>query len=127
MSNRIMSLSAAAALGLAAAVTVSSANAAEPGVVYGKSVGALAVETRGLPTSPAEVRQQGGFATAGAADWTTAPAAEQAGAAAVFGGGSIGALSIETRGLATSAAEVRRQGGAVTASAVQWIAAPTRQ
>lgn len=124
MSNRLVSLSAAAALALGALGTVAVAD--ESGVAYNaKTVGALTFETQGLATNSAEVRRQGGFATAGAVQWTKA-FAEQANAGAVYGAGSVGALTLETRGLATSAAEVRRQGGAMTAGTVRWISAPDR-
>ena len=73
MTRRTLSLSAAA---LALALSGAAAIAAESGPVYGKSVGALAFETRGRATSAAEVRRQGGFASAGAVLWTRTPAAE---------------------------------------------------
>ena len=64
-------------LTLALAFTASTAFAAEPGVGYGGSVGALTLETRGLATNANEVRTQGGFATAGAVHWTQVPEAQQ--------------------------------------------------
>ena len=39
-------------------------------------------------------------------------------------GGSVGALTLETRGVATNADEVRRQGGFATAAAVRWTQVP---
>ncbi len=57
-------------LTLALFFTASTAFAAQPGVGYGGTVGALVLETRDVATSPEEVRRQGGFATAGAVRWT---------------------------------------------------------
>ncbi len=64
-------------LTLALALTASTAIAAEPGVGYGGSVGALTLETRGVATNADEVRTQGGFVTAGAVHWTQVPEARQ--------------------------------------------------
>lgn len=72
MSNRFTTLSATALM-LAALAT--SALAEEPGAVYGaKTVGAMTFETRGIATNATQVGRQGGFATAGAAQWTAIPA-----------------------------------------------------
>lgn len=64
-------------LTLALVLAASTATAAEPGVGYGGSVGALTMETRGVATNADEVRTQGGFVTAGAVHWTQGPDARQ--------------------------------------------------
>ena len=64
-------------LTLVLAFAASTAFAAEPGVGYGGSVGALSQQTRGLATNANEVRAQGGFATAAAVHWTQVPEAQQ--------------------------------------------------
>lgn len=43
---------------------------------------------------------------------------------AVHGAKTVGALRTETRGLAISSEDVRRQGGLVTAGAVRWMSGP---
>ena len=65
MSKQIISTVAALAL----SAIVAPASAEVSGAVYGKGVGALTFETIGTATSPAAVRRQGGFATAGAVEW----------------------------------------------------------
>ncbi len=56
-------------LTLALTLSTSTSFAALPGVGYGGTTGALALETRDLATNANEVRRQGGFVTAGAVHW----------------------------------------------------------
>ena len=77
MSNRLFSLTTAAAIALATLGTAS-AIAAEPVAVHGaKTVGAMTLETLGRATNGTQIVRQGGFAIPGAVQWITAPA-EQA-------------------------------------------------
>lgn len=72
MSNRITTLSAAAALALVTFAT--SAMAEEAGTAYGaKTVGAMTLESYRVATNATQVGRQGGFATAGAAQWIRTP------------------------------------------------------
>ncbi|GEO99847.1 hypothetical protein [Methylobacterium haplocladii] len=124
MSNRFTTISASAALALAA-LTVS-ASADEAGTIHAaKTTGAMRIESGALATSYAGVQRQGGFVTPSAVHWTTTPV-EVLTTGSIENAGSVGALSLETRGLATSFAEVRRQGGALTAGKVRWMSAPAR-
>lgn len=73
MTNRFTTISAAAALALAA-LTVS-ASADEAGTIHAaKTTGAMRIESGALPTSYAGVQRQGGFAMPTGVRWTTAPA-----------------------------------------------------
>ena len=75
MSKRINSLSAVAALTLAA--LGSPTIASEAGAVHGvKTVGAMTLETGSRATSPRDVIRQGGLVTAGAARWIATPVGE---------------------------------------------------
>ena len=124
MTNRIIALSTAAVLSIAA-LGASAAFADESSnvdAVYGaKTIGALLNETRGLATDASAVRRQGGAASAATVRWTQ-PAEVHAGS--VYGAKTVGALLNETRGLATDASAVRLQGGAATAATVRWTGAP---
>ncbi len=64
-------------LTLASTLAATTSFAAQPGVGYGGSVGALALETRGVATNADEVRTQGGYATAGAVHWIQVPETHQ--------------------------------------------------
>lgn len=59
------------------------------------------------------------------AAFVTPALADEAGA--VHGAKTVGAMSFETRGVATNAAQVVRQGGFSVAGATQWIATPAEQ
>ena len=116
MTNRIISI--------AVALAALTAPALADGAVHGaKTVGAMTFETQGVAVNATQVGRQGGFATAGAARWTTTPV-EQVSAEPAYNAGSVGALTLETLGLATHAGAVRNQGGARTAAAVRWVSAP---
>lgn len=63
--------------GLALTLLTTAALAGEPGGVDNtKTVGALALETRGLATDTGSVHRQGGYALPGAVQWLTAPAVD---------------------------------------------------
>lgn len=122
MSKRFVSLSASAALILAAVVISARA---EPVAIHGvKTVGALTLESRGLAVGPRDVLRQGGLATAGAVRWEPASAIEAKPQSAIHGVKTVGALTLESRGLATGPRDVIRQGGLATAGTARWVPAP---
>ncbi|MBX9930877.1 MAG: hypothetical protein K2Y56_04970 [Methylobacterium sp.] len=84
MSTYSISLSAAAVLAFATLGTAT-VRAAEPVAVYGaKTVGAMTLETLGRATNGAQVQRQGGFASAGAAQWIRIPVVQVSAAAQTF-------------------------------------------
>ncbi|MBD8906170.1 hypothetical protein MZTS_05415 [Methylorubrum zatmanii] len=76
MSKKIVSLATVAALAFMSLGTIS-ATADEMVAIHGtKTVGALALETRGLATDDLSVHRQGGFAVPGAVQWIKTPVQE---------------------------------------------------
>lgn len=64
--------------GLALTLLATAAFAGEPGGIdNAKTVGALALESRGLATDTGAVHRQGGYALPGAVQWLKAPAADE--------------------------------------------------
>jgi hypothetical protein len=101
MSNRIVALSAAAAFAAYAAVSAVLV-AAAPALAGEASPAIVLSSTVDHPLSP------------------VTPSA--AAAAATQSPGSVGAMHYATDGVATSVADVQRQGGKATAGAVRWLA-----
>ena len=120
MQNRIISLSTAAALTLAALGTSAIAGT----VNDTKTIGAMSIESRGVATTPAEIRRQGGFTTAATAQWSASAPVTLTGNAVANGTKTIGAMAVETQGRATSPDQVRRQGGLLVPGAIRWVAKP---
>lgn len=120
MLNRVAALSVVAALTL----TTSIAMAGSVGRLDAVSVPAVIGAAYNNPSradSAADVRHQGGFASAGTVRWLAQAPAFQASAQPIFNSpGVIGAMN-ESHSLARSAEEVRRQGGFATAAAVHWL------
>jgi hypothetical protein len=124
MSKRIAALSAVSALTLTAiaSATAMAGSADHTDAVSIPGVIGAAYNSPTRADGAADVRRQGGFVTAGAVRWLAeAPAAETAARSTFNSPGVMGAMS-ESRGLARSADEVRRQGGFATAAAVHWLA-----
>jgi hypothetical protein len=106
-----------ASLGQAGAADVSSGNGTRQSYDVLSVVGA-AYHDAGVATNVAEVRRQGGFATAGTVRWKAAP--DRSSEAAVIDVPSVIGAAYHDARVATNVAEVRRQGGFAIAGAVRW-------
>ncbi|WP_336488379.1 hypothetical protein [Methylobacterium nigriterrae] len=105
-------------LGQAGAAEASSTDRARQGFDVLTVVGAAYHDAR-VATNAAEVRRQGGFATAGAVQWRIEDDRSIQGA--VFDVPSVIGAAYHDARVATNPAEVRRRGGLATATAVRWL------
>lgn len=107
-----------AALGQAGAADDSTAEGARPTYGVPSVVGAAYHDAR-IATNAAEVRRQGGFATAGAVRWTASP--DRTSQVAVVDLPSVVGAAYHDQRVATNAVEVRRQGGFGVIGSVRWL------